>query len=193
MAEDDAARWDRRYREGSPPGEPAAFLVEHASLLPPRGRALDVAGGGGRNALWLAERGLSVTLVDRSAEALALARRRAAARSLALQLRRLDLPDDPLPPGPWDVVLVVDYLDLATVRTAAAALAPGGLLLLCHPTVRNLRRHARPSRRWLLGEGELATVVAGIDGVEVLELDEGWRAGGRHEARLVLRRSSVGA
>src|SRR5213075_3071128 len=61
----DRERWNARWREQA--GElapPAAFVVEHTALLPASGRALDVAGGAGRHAVWLARAGLDVTMID---------------------------------------------------------------------------------------------------------------------------------
>jgi hypothetical protein len=56
--------------------------------------------------------------------------------------------------------------------------------VFCQPTLRNLERHARPGRPYLLVEGELPTLVQGL---EVLQYEEGWLEEGRHEARLVAR------
>jgi hypothetical protein len=65
MAEADRRRWDARYREHEPGlRQPSGSLVALADLLPHAGRALDVAGGTGRHALFLAQRGLDVTLAD---------------------------------------------------------------------------------------------------------------------------------
>lgn len=50
----DREKWNARYREEGPPSPPSPFLVGLDDLLPRRGRALDVAGGTGRHALWLA-------------------------------------------------------------------------------------------------------------------------------------------
>lgn len=185
-------RWNRRYRDRPPSDTPAGFLVDRAGHLPGSGRALDVGGGGGRNAIWLAARGLAVTLVDVSDEACAAAARRAETAGVDLDVRRLDVERTGLPAGPWDVVVFHHFLDRDRIHAAAAALAPGGTLLVSQPTVRNLERHPRPSRRWLLGEGELARLAAEIPDAEVLELTEEWTDEGHHEARLVLRRGSEG-
>ena len=71
MSDDDRARWEAGYQAGGPTRAPAGFLLELDGELPRAGRALDVAGGAGRNALWLARRGLAVTLVDIAPSALA--------------------------------------------------------------------------------------------------------------------------
>ncbi len=193
MPDDDRQRWNARHADRGPTDEPARFLVERAELLPTHGRAIDVAGGTGRNARWLASRGLSVTLTDVADEACRIATQRAREDGVDLEVIRSDLTSEPLPPGPWDVILIHHFLAVEVVRAAPDLLAPGGLLLWCQPTVRNLERHARPARRWLLAEGELRELVATIDGVQVVELTEGWTEGGRHEAHLVLQAPAPGS
>jgi tellurite methyltransferase len=185
------ARWNARYADEAPE-TPAAALVRRAELLPRHGRALDVAGGAGRNALWLAARGLDVTLVDVSDTGCALARERAAAAGVPLDVLRLDLGVDPLPDGPFAVIVVLHYLDRVVWRALPGRLAPGGTAFYVQATVRNLERHARPPRRFLLDEGELerfvATLVEEDRALEVVELTEGWTVEDRHEALAVLGR-----
>lgn len=191
---DDArTRWDARWAERAGSHRaPAAFLTDRAALLPPRGRALDVAGGAGRNAVWLATRGFTVTLVDVSPVALQQAQHAAATAGQHLEVVQADLATEPLPEGPFDVVLVHHFLDPAVWRALPGHLAPGGVLLVCQPTVRNLERHPRPSRRFLVSEHAVtqlaAELTAGDAGLELVEATEGWTADGRHEAHLVVRR-----
>jgi SAM-dependent methyltransferase len=190
MSEADRLRWDARWRErGADPGEPSVILTSLADLLPSRGRALDVGGGAGRHALWLARRGLDVTVTDISPVALEAARTAAAREGLALHTAALDLEREPLPQGPWDVVLAFHYFERAVLPAMAAALAPGGVLVIVQPTQSNLQRHAHPSARFLLDDGELARLVP--SGLGVVRLEEGWLAEGRHEAVLVARRADT--
>jgi tellurite methyltransferase len=186
-ADDPRTRWNARHAARPLVGTPARFLTDRSPLVPTSGRALDVAGGAGRNAIWLARHGLQVTLVDVSDVACDRAASLALTHRIDLEVLRADIGSAGLPDGPWDVVLMHHFLDRALLRSACDQLRPGGLLLLCQPTVRNLERHARPSRRWLLREGELARLVADLDGMEIVELTEGWTADGRHEAQLILR------
>src|SRR5213593_334566 len=79
-------RWDARYRAGGAERrEPSPFLVTMAGLLPRAGAAscpptaLDVAGGAGRNAVFLARCGFAVTVADIAPAGLALAAAAAAA------------------------------------------------------------------------------------------------------------------
>jgi tellurite methyltransferase len=180
VAEKDRQKWNARYREEEATLEPSPFLASLAEVIPRSGRALDVAGGSGRNAVWLERQGLSVTVADISDKGLA----RAAARGLATALVDFDV--DPLPPGPWDVILCSHFLHRPLFREFPAALAPGGLLIVAHPTLRNLTRHAHPSREYLLGEGELEELARGL---EVVSSAEGWVESGKHEARLVARKA----
>src|ERR1035437_7280189 len=83
--------WNERYRSGERATEdlcaaPARLLMETAKQLEP-GKALDLACGTGRNALWLAERGWSVTAVDGSPGAIDILRSRASARALTVDAR----------------------------------------------------------------------------------------------------------
>jgi len=194
MSEADRERWNLRYRErrenaGQGPGAPSAFLCALDGVLPRAGRALEVAGGLGQDALWLARRGLDVTLVDVSEVALEGAATAARAAGLPLETRRLDVEEAPLPPGPFDVVLCLNYLWRPLFAALPGVLAPGGLFVFAQPTRRNLERHAHPSARFLLEEGELPGLLGGL---EVVSLTEAWTEAGRHEARLVARRRAPG-
>src|SRR5260370_9024470 len=87
--------WDERYRSGERAAEdldaaPAPLLVETAKKLAP-GKALDLACGTGRNALWLAEYGWSVTAIDGSPVAIEILRSRASKRGVMVNARVADL------------------------------------------------------------------------------------------------------
>ncbi len=132
----DSAFWDRRYegRELIWTAEPNRFLVAEARELSP-GRALDVACGEGRNAVWLAERGWRVTGVDFSEVALAKAQELAIARGVQAQWIAADLLAFTPEPQAFDLTLIF-YLHLPAaqrtpiMRSLAGAVAPGGLLLV---------------------------------------------------------------
>lgn len=173
MSDADRTRWDARWR-GRDRGAPSPVVRALAPWLPTTGRAVDLAGGLGRHAAWLSEQGLNAVLADISTEAL----RRAPSGVTPLPW---DADVGP-PPGPWDLVLVHHFLDRVVLGRVQEVLAPAGRLVVVHPTVRNLEKHARPSRRWLLDNGELPTLVPGLT---VLHHNEGWRETGWYEASLV--------
>lgn len=182
MAEADRARWNAAYASRDSVANPSPFLTSILPLLPTSGRALDLAGGTGRNALALARHGLDVTLADISAEALALAR----TADHPVHLLETDF-DDGFPPGPWDVLIDFNFLDRALFAALPTLLAPGGWFVFLQPTTTNLERHPRPSARFLLTPGELLELLP--DGLDVVRFEESWGDDGRHEARLVARRS----
>jgi len=189
VSDADRDRWNARWleRAGDSLSEPAPWIASLDPILPRSGSALDIAGGAGRHAVWLARRGLEVTLVDVSGEGLRLAARAAAAAGVSIELVERDLEREPLPAGPWDVALCYHYLERALFPVIADALTPGGHLAFCQPTRSNLERNPRPGSAFLLDDGEAPSLVAGL---EIVSYTEGWVAEGRHEARLVARRRS---
>jgi SAM-dependent methyltransferase len=178
--------WNQRHAtEEIGSSAPSAFLEEIAHLLPPPGAALDVAGGAGRNAIWLAQKGFQVILADFSSVALEKATGRAAAVGVELHPLEIDLENAPFPAGPWQAILSFNFLWRPLYPHFAAALAPGGLLIVSQPTVRNLERRSRPPRPYLFEEGELLSLAGEL---EVLHYTEGWHPGDHHEAHLAARK-----
>lgn len=168
-------------------GEPSSFLTGLDDLLPRRGRALDVAGGSGRHALWLAARGLDVTITDVSDTGLALAREEAERRGVPISTELRDLESDGLPAGPWDLVVCFHYLHRPLFPQIMADLSSEGLLVCELATLRNLERHDRPPREYLLDEGELGRLT---EPLTAIAYTEGWVDDDRHCARFVGRRSA---
>jgi SAM-dependent methyltransferase len=146
----DAKDWDARYSgRGLVWGlEPNRFVAAELADLP-AGRALDLACGEGRNALWLASRGWQATGLDFSAAAVDRARTLAEEAGVTDRARFVVadvIADDGagLPPaGTFDAVIVA-YLQLPALarrialRRAAGCLAPGGTLLVVAHDVLNL-------------------------------------------------------
>ncbi len=186
MSRADRDKWNAKYRAGEDAGvAPHPWIAEVVEPLAP-GDALDVAGGAGRHALWLASRGWRVMLVDVSEVALAIAEERAAAAHVPIATQRADLAIEPLPPGPFDLVLCVNYLERRLFPAMAGVLAPGGLFVFVQPTVTNLERNARPSRRFLIEPGEAERLVTSA-GLAIVRLEESWRDD-RHEARVLAKK-----
>ena len=124
--------WNTRWREKSDqPFLVDPWLLAIAPLLPTAGRALDLACGRGRNSLFLAERGLSVTALDISAEALAQLRAEADSRHLAIETRRVDLEADPqLPAAAFDLVIQLFFLQRSLFPQLLGAVRPGGIAVV---------------------------------------------------------------
>lgn len=135
----DRELWDARYSEHDRvwSGEPNAVLVEEAAGLEP-GTALDLGCGEGADAVWLARRGWRVTAVDVSGVALERAARHAEAAGVGdrIDWQRRDLGTS-FPEGTYDLVSAAflhspgEGLPRERIlRDAAAAVAPGGVLLV---------------------------------------------------------------
>jgi len=188
----DAQAWDARYaaKELVWSAGPNRFVEAEVADLTP-GRALDLAGGEGRNAIWLAATGWDVELVEFSPVALGKARQLAEHAGVDLTLTEADLADVDGPAlEPADLVLVI-YLQLPPQdsrrvhRLAASLTAPGGTLLVVAHAKRNLvdgvggppdvevLRDADEVRRDLDGTGVL--VVRAEEVLRPVETDDGLR------------------
>ena len=173
----DQTAWDERYAGpelvwGSGPN---CFVAEELAALAP-GRAIDLGTGEGRNAIWLAERGFTVTAVDFSQVGLARAAGLAAGRGVSVDWVHADLADYQPTPGGYDLVLIA-YIQLpadrltALARAAGAALAPGGgLLAVGHDRDNPTRGHAGPKDLSGLWTPDLVT--AGLTGLTIEQAEQ---------------------
>jgi SAM-dependent methyltransferase len=139
-----AEDWNRRY-EGTElvwSAQPNRFLAQEAAGLRP-GRVLDLACGEGRHAVWLAGLGWQARGLDFSDVAIAKARQLAGASGVDAEFEVADVTTWDADGATFDLVIVF-YLQLpvaerrAALRTAAAAVAPGGTFLLVGHDTRNL-------------------------------------------------------
>ena len=156
MSRQEQTAWDERFRAGDHAGaEPDPFLAqieEYAELFPPGRRAgpkagpkaLDLACGAGRNAVYLAERGWDVTACDISMEGLRKAQILAGERGIRLHLFCQDLQTVQLPVERFDLVLCFFYLQRELFPQIRAALRPGGFVVYKTYTTDQLRFPGRP-------------------------------------------------
>lgn len=128
--------WDERYQQNAPVygDAPNDFLVEQVGLLRP-GTCLCLAEGQGRNAVWLASRGFSVTAVDLSSVGMAKAQEFAEARGVRLVTAVGDLAHYDLGDESWDNIVSIfghlpSKLRRDVHRRVIEALRPGGIFLL---------------------------------------------------------------
>lgn len=130
--------WDQRYdRPDFLFGEaPNAFLARQGGVLPASGRVLAVADGEGRNGVWLARQGLTVTSIDASPVAQTKARALAERHGVSLDIVTADLFGWEWPVAHYDVVaaIFIQFMGPAERRVLfdrmVSALRPGGLFLL---------------------------------------------------------------
>lgn len=125
----DLQGWNERYRTSETDDAPTPLLAETADRLRP-GKALDLACGTGRNALWLAQNGWTVTAVDGAPAAIEILRRKAAAQKLAMNALVADLERGEYRIEPaWDLIAMCYYLQRDLFESAKKAVAPNGMLL----------------------------------------------------------------
>jgi SAM-dependent methyltransferase len=165
----DSAAWDRRYAGGEYLWSSHAnrFLKEEAEGLAP-GRAIDLACGQGRNAVWLAKRGWAVTAVDFSSVGVRQARRLAAEHGVSVDWVQSDLLEYRSEPQAFDFALIF-YLQVvqedrtAIVSAAADGVRSGGTFLLVgHHTDNIGHGHGGPQNPTLLYTAE--EIVADLEG-----------------------------
>lgn len=128
--------WDERYHGAQYVygTEPNDFLLSQVGQLP-HGRILCLAEGEGRNAVFLAEQGFTVTAVDQSAVGLAKAESLAAQRGVSIETIVADLADFSIAPQSWDGIVSIFAHTPPPVRhhihsEVVRGLKPGGVFLL---------------------------------------------------------------
>ena len=128
MSDADRVKWEARYAADAYADRkhPTRWLADRLGELP-GGRALDIACGAGRNALFLAEAGYQVDAIDISATG--LARAAALDRTRAVNWIEADLESEPLPERAYDLIVLVRYVNRALLADVAMRLKPGGYLL----------------------------------------------------------------
>ena len=187
--------WSDRYRAA---GEaylfgtaPNRYLAAQAALLAPGMRALSVADGEGRNAVWLAEKGLDVTATELSPVAIEKAEALAASRGVKVDFALADALNWIYPDEAFDLVVAV-FIQFAAPDERAAlfdrlqrTLRPGGRIVLQGYTPKQLEyRTGGPSAvENLYTVALLREAFAGLE-IETLdeyedELDEGSAHRGR--------------
>lgn len=185
-------QWESRYRDRADDAvrPPSPFVVEQCARLPP-GRALDVASGDGRHALFLARRGWTVDAIDFAHAG--LARLLAAARREKLSVNPLqaDLETFPLPGAHYDLILNVRYLQRSLFDALRTAARPGGLIVFETFLGEQAQLGHPKNPAFLLDSGELA---ARFRDFEILTYREGrseTETGPAFLAQMLARRPSL--
>ena len=169
----DPTAWNARYA-GSElvwSAEPNRFLPQEAAGLTV-GRAIDLACGEGRNAIWLARQGWEVVGVDFADAGIDKARRLASDAGVAVEWVVADVTTYD-PPGAFDLVIVF-YLQLpdeqwrTVLGLAAGALAADGTVLVVGHHVDNLEHgYGGPTSRSVLHDPELIAGQLGDEGLVI--------------------------
>src|ERR1700690_593911 len=166
---DEREHWNQKYRES--PGSwlaPDPFLEQAFSefiqpLFPTPGRALDLAGGAGRHAIWLAKQGWEVTLLDIGEAGVEQARQNAGPLASRIHFVVTDLTGFESSESQFDLVMAFFYLDRKIFPEIVKAIRPGGLLIYKTLTRAQPELPGGPKDpAYLLEEGELLRLATGL-------------------------------
>jgi SAM-dependent methyltransferase len=173
MSDADRDKWERRYAEDSYTARthPTALLEEWLTRLP-RGRALDMACGAGRNALFLAAAGYLVDAMDFSSVALARGAARAAELGVEVNWINVDLDTAELGPDSYDLVVVARYVNREITSALMASLREGGHLVYEQHFLTDQEVDGPRSQSFRLQPNELLDMFRGL---RVLYYREGLR------------------
>lgn len=159
MSAQDRARWDAFYSERAtePLPDPDPLVLAYTPPLLPGDtqRALDAAGGTGQNALWLAEQGYHVDLMDISRPALLRAQEEMRQRNLRnINCFQVDFDTAELQPETYALIVIMRFLSQPLMTQLRAATRPGGRILFetFHQGYLRLKPNFNPA--YLLQRGE---------------------------------------
>lgn len=173
-AEEDQPRWDDKYATETYlfGRDPIPFLKDHVHLLP-KGTALDLAMGEGRNGVFLATKGFRVTGVDISEAGFTKAHALAEENGVSITTVVADLEQYDIPAKTYDVILCTYYLQRDLFPKIVAALKPGGMAVIETYTVDHLRYRPTFNKAYLLERNELLTLLPGLRVLRYQEVDTG--------------------
>jgi tellurite methyltransferase len=126
----DQTRWDKRFKgNGFALGrEPNPFLKKYLRCLP-RGKALDIAAGEGRNAVFLARHGFDVDAIDISEKGLKKTRRLAREMGVRVHTIQADLDRLPIEEGLYDLIANFYFLRRSLIPRLKRGLRQGGKII----------------------------------------------------------------
>jgi SAM-dependent methyltransferase len=179
----DRKRWDERYRakEFALGKKPNPFLKRHLRSLV-RGKALDLATGEGRNAIFLALHGFDVDAADISEAGLRKARRLARAMGVKINTLLADLDVYSIKKGEYDLIADFYFLNRRLIPKIKRGLKKGGMVIFETYLLeqRELGVAGPRNPRYFLRPNELLKL---FNGFRILFYREGiFREGGRKKA-----------
>jgi len=158
--EDDRKRWNKRYdvREYIYGKEPIKFLQENVSLLT-KGKALVLAMGEGRNAVFLARNGFDVDCCDISEKAVEKCESLARESGVSLNAFTADLEKYKIPADKYDLITCFYYTQRDLIPQIKEGLKKGGMVMFETYTIDQLEygngAHGPSNPEYLLKHNEL--------------------------------------
>jgi SAM-dependent methyltransferase len=179
----DQKRWDQRFKgKKFAFGKKAnAFLRKHIALLP-KGKALDLASGEGRNAIFLAQNGFKVDAVDISEIGLTKTQELARKREVSVRTILADLDTYPIKRGEYDLITNFYFLNRSIIPKIKRGLRKGGVVIFETYLLEHRRLHAGGPKnpKYFLKPNEPLHL---FEGFRILFYREGiFEEGGRRKA-----------
>lgn len=177
MSLKDKEKWDSKYDadEYINGKEPSGWLEENAGLLDGNGKALDIAGGEGRNSVFAASKGYEVTCLDISENALLKAQTLAQEKNARITTVLSDLDNNSLKENEYDLVLCFNFLDRNLFSGIHQTLKSGGLLFYETFTLDYLK-YSSFKKEWVLEANELLQAFSDFHVLRYREVDENPKA-----------------
>ncbi len=173
--------WDERYASGKySSAEPHKLLVKLAAGLNP-GKALDLACGTGRHAIFLAEQGWHVTAVDNSPVGIEIAQERAKERGVQIDFRLADLEkgEFEIEPQAYDLICDFYYLQRDLFPQMKAGVRGGGIVI----STIHIYGEGEEKGNFLLKEGELRRLFSDFEVLHYHETSLTDKDTGEHHRR----------
>ena len=177
MSLKDKEKWNSKYAadEYITGKEPSRWLQENVGLLAKSGKALDIAGGEGRNSVFAARKGYEVTCLDISENGLRKAQALAQEKNAKITTVLADLDSNSLKENEYDLILCFNFLERSLFSGIHQALKPGGLLFYETFTVDYLK-YSNFKKEWVLEANELLQAFSDFHILRYQEVDENPKA-----------------
>ena len=173
MSLKDKEKWKAKYGSSAclTGREPSDWLVDHADLLPGKGKALDIAMGEGRNTLFAASLGYDVLGIDISDVGVSRAESLARENNLTIRTLIADLDSYQIEENTYDLILCFYFLERNLFEGISKGLKPGGILIF-ETFTEDYLQYSGFKREWVLEHDELLQAFSGLKVIDYREVDE---------------------
>ena len=177
MSLKDKEKWNRKYStsEHITGKEPSSWLKDNAYFLNSYGKALDIAGGEGRNSVFVASRGYETTCLDFSENGLKKALALAKEKKTTIMTEVTDLDDCSFRKNKYDLVLCFNFLDRKLFQEIKKTLKPDGMIFY-ETFNRDYLKYSSFKKEWVLDHNELLKEFGDLRILKYQEVDDDSKA-----------------
>jgi tellurite methyltransferase len=177
MSLKDKEKWNRKYstNEHLTGKEPSLWLKENVSFLNANGKALDIAGGEGRNSVFVASKGYETTCLDLSENGLKKALALAEEKKTTITTQLADLDNTSFKKNEYDLVLCFNFLDRNLFAEIKKILKPNGILFY-ETFNQDYLKYSNFKKEWVLEHNELLQEFKDFRILKYQEVDDNSKA-----------------